>query len=231
MAMFKAVAYLDYPVLMHVARQADSFSPTGRARILLCLGHCYQHDDMSLFHKDSENELLEVLDSFRLYVVTLHQVIMGADSVIEDAPADYLRRCLGIEPCRDGESGDALLRILDGSFLAHCYWERNGRDSDLCLPRPDLIEFVRSTYSRYLKRIIDSEHSVIKSRSHIFDPCFNISLNGRCTVQHSKPVAHQLDQAWYNRRVRLHLLQIEILHVSQHIPHADDFRDRVVQQR
>ncbi|KZV65378.1 hypothetical protein PENSPDRAFT_614150 [Peniophora sp. CONT] len=225
MAMFKAVACSHYATLMRIASQADSGSPTGRARIVLCLNHCFQHDDMSLLRNNSENELLDVLDCFRLYATTLHQIITSVESVVEDDSDDHLRRCLGVET--DGDT----LRILDNSFLAYCFWERHGREADLCLSRPDLIDFIRSALSRYLKCLIDSEHAVLKSRAHIFDPCFNASLHGHCTVQHSKPVAHQLDQAWYNRRVRLHLLQIEILHVSQHIPHADDFRDRVVQQR
>ncbi|VDB86827.1 unnamed protein product [Peniophora sp. CBMAI 1063] len=228
MSIFRAITHSDHVTLMRIASQANPRSPRDRARILACLNHCFPHDDMSLLHtKTQENEVLDVLASFRLYVTTLHQVILGADSVIDDDSAGHLHRCLGIEPHR----GDNALRILDTSFLAHCYREQHGSATDLALPRPDLADCIRSSLSRYLKCLIDLEHNAIKKRSHIFDPCFNISLHGRCNVQHSRPFAHQLDQAWYNRRVRLHLIQIEVLHISHHIPHAEEFRERVTQQR
>jgi hypothetical protein len=66
-------------------------------------------------------------------------------------------------------------------------------------------------------------------RLRSFDPCIQLILHGTCRGDHS--ASHQLDEEWFNRRARFHLLRIMILENLHAFDPLIDFRSRIWSQR
>ena len=69
----------------------------------------------------------------------------------------------------------------------------------------------------------------ILSRLRFFDPCIQLVLHGACRGDHS--ASHQLDEEWFNRRARFHLLHIMILENLHAFDPLVNFRSRIWSQR
>jgi hypothetical protein len=67
------------------------------------------------------------------------------------------------------------------------------------------------------------------SRLRLFDPCIELVLHGKCHCKHT--AAHQLDEGWFNRRARYHLLHIIILDNLHAFDPSSNFRTRIWSQR
>ncbi|KAI9453661.1 hypothetical protein BJY52DRAFT_1418183 [Lactarius psammicola] len=93
----------------------------------------------------------------------------------------------------------------------------------------------REEFSRGLNRLLwerlytrISEKDRISSRLSNFDPCIQLTIHGTCRSNHS--ASHNLDESWFNRRVRFHLQQIMILDNSHAFGHTE-FPERIKGQR
>lgn len=131
------------------------------------------------------------------------------------------------------------VRTQPGTFL-HKHTQTGQRSQlsgQLELPKVSLPrdvfakKFSHLLSNRLESRIKDKDRVV--SRLSLFDPCILQTLHGTCCGDHPGPICHQLDEDWFNRRVRFHLLQILILDNLYAFDFADfaDSRTRIRSQR
>ena len=128
------------------------------------------------------------------------------------------------------------VRTQPGTFLhKHTRTSEHSQSSErlelqtVSLPRDVFAnKFSRLLSKRLESRIKDKDRVV--SRLSLFDPCISHALHGTCRGDHPGPVCHQLDEDWFNRRVRIHLLQILILDNFYAFGFADS-RTRIRSQR
>jgi len=179
----------------------------------------------SAFDISSQTGVLSSLELFYEYSLLIR------DAAMDKAPWDspWLRKLFQFE--RDGEG----VRIRPGTFIYEDYKARGSSPSQsvehlgLSLVLLSRQEFTRSL-SRLLSELLNSRISdkdCIASRLRLFDPCV-YALHGTCRRDHT--LSHQLDQDWFNRRVRFHLQHIMILN-NLYAFGFMDFPTRVKSQR
>jgi hypothetical protein len=86
--------------------------------------------------------------------------------------------------------------------------------SALSLSREEFTRNLGVLLSERLRSRIAAKAPIMRNL-RLFDPCIPLILHGTCRGDHS--ASHQLDDEWFNRRARFHLLHIMILenlHVS-----------------
>lgn len=89
-----------------------------------------------------------------------------------------------------------------------------------------LSERLRSR-AEVMDSILAEDHT--SSRLRLFDPCIELVLHGKCHRKHT--AAHQLDEGWFNRRARYHLLHIMILDNLHAFDPSSNSRTRIWSQR
>jgi hypothetical protein len=98
-------------------------------------------------------------------------------------------------------------------------------------PRERFMNNLIRLLSTRLHSRIGSEEQIL-SRLTLFDPCLQLTQHGTCRRSHTKPVSHQLDERWFNGRVRFYLQQIMILNNLYVVdPGVDDLSARLKNQR
>ena len=100
--------------------------------------------------------------------------------------------------------------------------------SAVLLSREELTRNLSMLLSERLRsRIVAKARIMLRLR--LFDPCIQLILHGTCRGDHS--ASHQLDEEWFNRRARFHLLHIMILENLHAFDPLVDFRSRIWNQR
>ncbi|VDB86803.1 unnamed protein product [Peniophora sp. CBMAI 1063] len=189
--------------------------PGGAPFGLLCFDKYFS--DMSHVGVDDPASLLTFVDLFGRYVRQMREVIMYTT-------LDNLQ-LLGIHRLDDDH-----IELFPGTIAGSAYLRRHGPDTSLRIRHTAVIGLIRSQLSIYLKQKIHDQLAKIQTAAQIFNACTTLSRTGICRKVHTVSVAHDLDEHWYNKRIQFHLQQIEILHIVHQIPHAEDFRARIVQQ-
>lgn len=189
--------------------------PGGAPFGVLCFDKYFS--DMSHISVEDPASLLNFVDLFGRYVRQMREVIMH--TTLDDP------ELLGVRLV-DQER----VELLPGTLAGHAYARKHSSDATLRVHRAAVIDLIRSELSLYLKKKIKDQLARIQTAVYIFDACTTFSRTGSCKEVHVNPVAHELDEEWYNKRIQFHLQQIEILHIVHQIPHAEDFRARVIQQ-
>lgn len=92
-------------------------------------------------------------------------------------------------------------------------------------------EFTRNLITllseRLRSRIATKDRILLRLR--LFDPCTQLVVHGNCRGDHS--ASHQLDEEWFNRRARFHLLRIMIFENLYAFDPLANFRSRIWIQR
>jgi hypothetical protein len=100
--------------------------------------------------------------------------------------------------------------------------------SAVSLSREEFTRNLNMLLSERLRSRIAAKARILL-RLRLFDPCIQLVLHGTCRDDH--PVSHQLDEEWFNRRARFHLLHIMILENLHAFDPLVDFRSRIWSQR
>ncbi|KAI0321924.1 hypothetical protein OF83DRAFT_1289699 [Amylostereum chailletii] len=216
--MFKAAMVSDIKTLEDLAHIFCKNSNERMCEALFCLDYLF--DDLARMSTRTEHGSIVFLEIFGHYVRLMHEVI------VLDAPWD----CPIIQElfCFQKTDDDHVeLRNNGTSFLSRTYTEKNVSSLSL----PVFATLLRTSLGDRLQTRIRLQHEISKSVVHVFDPCYDVATGRKCNKDHTHPTAHELDPAWYHRRVHYHLQQIIILHYSQTLRSGDDFRTRMVQRR
>jgi hypothetical protein len=208
----------------HVLR-SDSLKANKAIR-LLALDFLF--DDMSsALDVSSQTEMISSLELFYEYSRLIR------DAALDKAPWDspWLTTLFQFE--KNGEG----IQIRPETALYENHRTREpspGRSTDLqelsalSLSREEFARNLRALLSERLRSRIPGKARIML-HLRLFDPCIPLVLHGSCRDDHS--AAHQLDEEWFNRRARFHLLHILILENL----HASDplitFRGRIWNQR
>ena len=187
-------------------------------------------DDMSTaLDVSSQTGIVSSLEHFYEYSLLIK------DAALDKTPWDspWLSKLFQFE--KDGED----IRIRPDTFLYKDYETRRSSSpsverlesrepSAVLLSREEFIQSLRRLLSeRLAPRIRAKGH--VTSRIRLFDPCIQLILNGTCRGEH--PASHELDEGWFNRRVRFHLQHIMILDNFYSVDLVDDFPTRIRSQR
>ena len=133
---------------------------------------------------------------------------------------------------KDGE--DVLIK--PDTFLYEDYKTRglspsqsveNLEPTAVSLSREELTRnFSRLLSERLRSRIAAKDHM---SLHRLFNPCIQHVLYEPCRGGH--PASHELDESWFNRRIRFHLQHIMILDNLHAFDLVDDFPARIKSRR
>lgn len=158
--------------------------------------------------------------------------VLIRDAALDKAPwnSPWLSTLFQFE--KDGES----IWIQPGTFIHEDFVTgKPSQSTDRREPaavsqsRKEFVTNLRRLLSQRLySRIRDKDR--ICSRLSVFDPCTQLILHGTCHEKDS--ASHQLDEAWFNRRVRFRLQQIMIsdnLHATGW--RANNYLARIASQR
>ena len=197
--------------------------PLDKASKLLALD--FYFDDMtSALDVSSQAGIVSSLHLFHEYSLLMR------DSALEKAPLNSPWLCTLFQIEGDGED----VRTKPGTFI----YEGSAR-GDSPPPEDQLehsaVSLSYETLSENINRLLwerlntrISEKDSISSWLSNFNPCINVTLNWTCVSNHS--FSHQLDESWFNRKVRFHLQQVLILD-NLHSFGRTEFRERMPSQR
>lgn len=183
----------------------------------------YLFDDMSLaLDVSSQAGIISSLELFYEYSLLIK------DAAVDKTPWDspWLRTLFQFEV-----EGEGIL-INPGTFIYEDYGMRGSPPTQpgehvelsvVSLSREEFTHHLRRLLSRRLHSCIQKKDGML-SRLQLFDPCIQLILHGACRRDHLS--AHQLDEAWFNRRARFHLQHIMILDNLYAFGLLDDFPAR-----
>ena len=185
-------------------------------------------DDMSsALDVSSQAGIVSSLELFYEYSLLIR------DAALDKTPWDspWLSTLFQFE--KDGEG----IRIKPDTFLYDDYKTRgpppcqsaeNLEPAAVSLSREDLTRDLSQLLAERLRSRIAAKDR-ISSCLHLFDPCIRLVLYGTCCDEHS--ASHELDEGWFNRRVRFHLQHIMILDNLYSFDLVDDYPTRIKSQR
>ena len=174
--------------------------------------HCFEqlyNGRLPPFEAMTLQELAESLKIFQMYIQAMFKIIIQTDP--SSSPVTALLFGLGVR-----ESNQFF--VPKGTFF-HAPIEsrhpsgRTGEPEGFLINGEILGEVYRSTLGAYLKNLLLQEsESCLRSRA--LDPCMNIIVKGKCRNESCTRDHRELsncDASWYNQRIHVHLVQINIL--------------------
>jgi hypothetical protein len=155
------------------------------------------------------------------------------DAALDKAPWDSMWLTTLFQFEKDGE--DIQIRPETALYEDHrTRVPSPGQSTDLrdlsaiSLSREEFTRNLSMLLSERLRSRIEAKARVLL-RLRSFDPCIQLILHGTCRGDHS--ASHQLDEEWFNRRARFHLLNIMILENLYVSDPLVSFRGRIWSQR
>jgi hypothetical protein len=210
-------------ILSNHALRSESLKPNKAIR-LLALDHLF--DDMSsALDVSSQAGTISSLQLFYEYSCLIR------DAALDKAPWDspWLTTLFQFE--KNGEG----IQIRPETALYEGYRTRlpsPGQSMDL--KELSAVSLSREEFTRNLSMLLSERlrsriaaKALIMLRLRLFDPCIQLVLHETCHSDHY----HQIDEEWFNRRARFHLLRIMILENLHAFDPFVDFRSRIWNQR
>lgn len=206
----------------HILR-CDPLDPLCEAFKLLALD-LYFDDMSSAMDVSSQSGIVSSLHLFYEYSLLMK------DGAWDKAPCGSPWLCTLFQIESDGED----VQMKPGTFV----YEGCVQD-DPSRPGEQLEQSAKSLssekFSESINRLLwqrlkirTSEMDGILSRLSFFNPCIQLTIHGTCRLNHS--ASHHLDESWFNRRARFHLLQVMILD-NLYAFGRTEFPERVNNQR
>lgn len=172
-----------------------------KAAALLCLDH-FHSTSPPICEANTIEEGITILESFLVYAELLHDA-----ACIEDpSKSRTAQKLFAFMPLEED-----LFTITGGTFLDHMKAPFLEESDKRTLTSKDISVALKRGLSEHLKVKVMEMHYLCR-KAKIFLPCLNYLLGTCKTVDcprgHFGPAA--LTPRWYNDRVRLHMLQIQI---------------------
>ncbi|KAF7986147.1 hypothetical protein HWV62_38516 [Athelia sp. TMB] len=172
-----------------------------KAAALLCLDH-FHSTSPPICEANTVEEGIAILEPFLVYAELLHD----AARIEDPSKSRTAQKLFAFMP-----SEEDLFTITGGTFLDRLKAPFSEENDKRTLLSKDLSVALKSGLSERLKVKVMEMHYLCR-KAKIFLPCLNYLLGTCKTVDcprgHFGPAA--LTPRWYNDRVRLHMLQIQI---------------------
>ena len=175
--------------------------------------HCFEqlyNGCLPPFETMTLQELVESLQIFQKYIQAMFEIINQTDPW--NSPATALLFGLGVR------NSNQFFVPKGTFFYAPIEQSRHpskwmGEPEGLLISGETLGEVYRSTLRAHLKNLLLQESdSCLRSRA--LDPCMNVIVKGNCRNESCTRDHRELsncDASWYNQRVHVYLVQIDIL--------------------
>ncbi|KZV61209.1 hypothetical protein PENSPDRAFT_693623 [Peniophora sp. CONT] len=193
---FLAVERQDVGVLRALGVSLANLGSTYRDLALLCLDHGFKNTHKLLTGKG--DQVINTLAAYLVYVRFLSSAFYHKEPWADRS----LQRLFGLSVTDDG-----LVRLTKDSFLYAGHLRFNHADPDdvLVIPEATLRSLYRRALAHRMQLGVEAvNRQCLEARS--FEPCER-NATGYCEPGNNCEWEHQLDQTWFNRRLRFYLLQ------------------------
>ncbi|KZP15184.1 P-loop containing nucleoside triphosphate hydrolase protein [Athelia psychrophila] len=198
-AMFKALVAGNAHDLQQLGLKFDQ--QENKAAALLCLDHINK-TPVPIGEAQTIKKGIELLEPFLVYAQLLHD----AACIKDPSRSRTAQRLFAFTP-----RAEDLFTITRGTFLAGIDAPFIEKDGMRALSSHDLERALKKGLSDHLKVRVMEVHQLCR-KARIFSPCLD-ALIGTCRrkgCRHGHFDSAALDSLWYNDRVRLCILQIQI---------------------
>lgn len=222
--MFQAIVIGDFVQLEQLGLKL--YREDNKPAALLCLDHIFVVPPY--IDRPTIEATISTLEMFFAYTRLLHDIAC-LDDPCNNLPAQKLFAFQASRAEAFSISPGALLydEVADQQMLFS--QEKDGKRS---VPRRDLSRVLKTLLGNRLRCRVLEENQVC-CRAKVFSTCLDALLgtctNGECGRVHVDPAI--LNPGWYNDRVRIHLLQIQVfqtLHFVNPVPERDEQQMYVV---
>jgi hypothetical protein len=203
--MFSAIFQNDIAQLMSIGRTIY-LQENNKPAAILCFDHVFRDMNRHTPISGSDTQILNRTRALCNYA----ELVQEVHSILEPWSNEKVQKLFSFSV----HSGDRV-RLLRGTFL-HGYFERSLRQDSL---NEDAMMEVRSfcgTYKTSLQRRVRERLDAYCNTSlsvRVFDPC-ETSAASRCDRRDCER-QHNLDHAWFDKRLHFHMSQISILNSLQ----------------
>ncbi|RXW11576.1 hypothetical protein EST38_g14279, partial [Candolleomyces aberdarensis] len=195
---------------------------------VLCFDHYFIDFPSTL--QITNADMATILEDFGQYCRSFRDLILGLDVANEDTQRLFNFRPASIGNAYRVKAKTWLYEQVTNASAKLQVLERD--DEFISVSSDELHQLLQTVLWKRLERRILDENSLCH-RIPVFTPCLPFVMNSECH-QVNCPRHHvdyqDLTQDWFNRQIRIHLLQILIYHVYLGIPTPKD-RDRTIQDR
>nr|GAT46622.1 predicted protein [Mycena chlorophos] len=216
--MFHAVRQRDLEMLAFLSEYFEKAGDSPAA--LLCLGHCFTR--LPKLQSLDVHGVSDRLKLFYRYVKLLHSFVWA-----DPCANPRASRLFGIVP-----HSDKGFLIRAGTFLHSAFLADRpeaATASDIVLGPGELRDLYHVTLKERLRIQVMQEDSLCR-QTRAFTPCLMYTVFGgncnRPACPHEHLNATKINREHYNTRLRIHLLQILILHSVQYINVDGDLSKR-----
>jgi len=199
--MFSAIYESDVAQLMTLGRTIYS-QDDNKLAALLCLDHTFRNMDRQTPITGSERQILNRTRALCEYAELVQLVL----SVLEPWTKEDIQKLFSFTV----HSGDRVC-LRRGTYL-HGFFERSRRQDLLNQDSMIEVRFFYNLYRNSLQQRLRERLDAYCNTSlsvRVFDPCeaFAFARCDRTECQRQ----HNLDHAWFDRRLQFHMFQISIL--------------------
>ncbi|KAI0321916.1 hypothetical protein OF83DRAFT_135754 [Amylostereum chailletii] len=206
--MFTAIQQGDADRLRHLG---EVLSKTNKPAALLSLDHAFR-DTQGLLAGTGQQVIL-TLTTYYLYATLLRETIDLRDSMASRA----IQKLLRVDPPEDGH-----VQLSRGTFMfASCERFRvpfkYTEDGDIVIDQTSAQRLFVFSLSQRLRESIERVQDQAL-RVQVLDPCPTFAMTMKCTIGKDCLREHDIDKAWFHRRVRFYFLQGLILQIHGSLP-------------
>ncbi|KAJ2926880.1 hypothetical protein H1R20_g10209, partial [Candolleomyces eurysporus] len=195
---------------------------------VLCFDHYFINFPSTL--EITNADMVTILEDFGQYCRSFRDLILCLDVTDEDTQRLFNFRPVPIGNAYRVRTKTWLCEQITDASTKLQVLERD--DEFITVSNNELQHFLQAVLWQRLEQRILNENSLCH-RIQVFTPCLPFVMNRECHRANC-PRHHvnyqELTQDWFNRQIRIHLLQILIYHVYLGIPTPKD-RDRTIQDR
>jgi hypothetical protein len=212
--MFRALRCNDIPALLHLGRHF--FSDEDFSAAAHCFGRLYP-DGPQIFETMELNELVTTFGDFQM-----HTQSVAAMACMNPVSSLVAHQLFGLE------WRNQRLFVLRNTFFFRSLSEShpdgyNDSDAGVALLQ---MKLYREILEEYVLLLLNRQSENFR-KVRALNPGLNQLEKGKCDQEPCEGdhgALSKFDKAWYNLRVRLHLLQVDMLHNFASIPHVDDLQ-------
>ncbi|KAI0042889.1 hypothetical protein FA95DRAFT_510755 [Auriscalpium vulgare] len=203
-------------------RRAKALVGRDTPRAVLIMSLDFIFDDWSHVDLDTEVAVLFSQQRCITYAYGIH--LLALDKMPWNSV--LVRTLFGVR-----RRNEDLVTLIPGTFLYdRIPWNEENIATGNAVPNRVFADTLRRALSERLQLRVKKLEEIC-ARVSFFNPCLRKLFSGHCDTQHFPPRAHQVDEAWYHRRILFHLQIIVIVHYLHVMPYGEDFVSRIKMRR